>query len=81
MIFGIKNENTNNPREKKTLREINSPQLPETHTSLTVPIKNVKMNVPTRIPRPVPAKESQKRTYVNPIPKFMGVKGKYTRRK
>jgi hypothetical protein len=29
---------------------------PEAHTSFTVPIKNVKIKVPTMMPRPVPKK-------------------------
>jgi hypothetical protein len=56
MILGIKSEKTNNPTEKNTLKEINSAQLPETQTSFRVPTKNVKINVPTIIPRPVPEK-------------------------
>ena len=53
MILGINNENANRAIEKKALRDNNSPQLPEAQTSLRVPMKNVKMKVPTRMPRPV----------------------------
>lgn len=56
MILGMKKENTNSPMEKKTLKDNSCPQSPETHTSLRVPIKKVKINVPTRIPSPVPKK-------------------------
>ena len=56
MILGMKKEKTNKPIEKNTLNEINSPQLPEVQTSFNVPIKKVKMKVPTMIPSPVPAK-------------------------
>jgi hypothetical protein len=55
MILGMKNEKIKSPMEKKTLKDINSPQLPDTHTSFSVPIKKVKINVPTIIPSPVPA--------------------------
>jgi hypothetical protein len=55
MILGMKNEKIKSPIEKKTLKDINSPQLPEAHTSFSVPIKKVKMNVPTIMPKPVPA--------------------------
>jgi hypothetical protein len=33
MSFGMKREKTNRATEKKTLKEINSPQFPETQTS------------------------------------------------
>jgi hypothetical protein len=56
MILGIKREKMNSPTEKKTLIEINCAQLPEAQTSLTVPMKNVKIKVPTIIPKPVPKK-------------------------
>ena len=56
IILGIKNENAKSPREKKTLNDISWPQSPEDQTSFRVPIKNVKMKVPTRIPSPVPKK-------------------------
>ena len=55
IILGIKNERINRPMEKNTLKEISSPQLPDAHTSFSEPIKNVKMNVPTVMPSPVPA--------------------------
>jgi hypothetical protein len=42
--------------EKKTLKETNSPQFPEVHTSFRVPMKKVNINVPTIMPKPVPAK-------------------------
>lgn len=54
MILGIKNENTKSPMEKNTLKDISSPQFPDAHTSFRAPMKNVKMKVPTIIPRPVP---------------------------
>jgi len=54
MIFGMKNEKMKRTREKKTFKETSCPQFPETHTSLRVPIKKVKINVPTMIPKPVP---------------------------
>jgi len=41
---------------KKTLNEMSSPQLPDAHTSFSVPIKKVKIKVPTIIPSPVPKK-------------------------
>ena len=56
IIFGMKKENTNNPMEKKTLKDISSSQFPDAQTSFNVPIKKVKMNVPTIIPKPVPKK-------------------------
>ena len=56
MILGIKNEKINSAIEKNTLRDMSSPQFPEDHTSFNVPIKKVKMKVPTIMPRPVPAK-------------------------
>jgi len=43
IIFGIKNEKMKSPMEKKTLKDISSPQLPDAHTSVSVPMKNVKM--------------------------------------
>jgi len=54
--LGIKKEKINSPMEKKTLNDISSPQFPDAHTSFNVPIKNVNMNVPTIMPKPVPAK-------------------------
>ena len=56
MILGIKKEKMNNPIEKKTLKESNSFQFPEAQTSFRVPMKKVKMKVPTMMPRPVPKK-------------------------
>ena len=56
MNLGIRKEKMKSPIEKKTLKDISSAQLPEAHTSLRVPIKKVKMNVPTMIPSPVPKK-------------------------
>jgi hypothetical protein len=56
MILGIKKEKINRATEKNTLKEIRSPQFPEAHTSFTVPIKKVKIKVPTMMPRPVPRK-------------------------
>ena len=53
-IFGMKNEKTNSPTEKKILSDNSSPQFPDAHISFNVPIKKVNMNVPTMIPRPVP---------------------------
>ena len=38
------------------VKEISFPQSPEPQTSFTVPMKKVKMKVPTRMPRPVPKK-------------------------
>jgi hypothetical protein len=55
MILGMKNEKIKSPIEKKTLNDISSPQFPEAHTSFSVPMKKVKMNVPTMMPSPVPA--------------------------
>jgi hypothetical protein len=55
MILGMKNEKIKRPMEKKTLKDISSPQFSEAHTSFNVPIKKVKINVPTIMPRPVPA--------------------------
>jgi len=55
MILGMKNEKIKSPIEKKTLKDISSPQFPEAQISFNVPIKKVKINVPTIIPRPVPA--------------------------
>jgi hypothetical protein len=56
MILGMKKEKTNSPIEKKTLKEMSCPQSPELHTSFSVPMKNVKIKVPTRMPNPVPRK-------------------------
>ncbi len=42
--------------EKKTLEDNSSPQFPETQTSFSVPMKKVKIKVPTMMPRPVPKK-------------------------
>jgi hypothetical protein len=56
MIRGIENEKINKPIEKNTLKDNNPAQSPEIQTSLRVPIRNVKIKVPTIIPRPVPAK-------------------------
>ena len=56
IIFGMKKEKINNPMEKKTLRERSSPQFPEIQTSFSVPMKKVKIKVPTIMPRPVPKK-------------------------
>ena len=39
-----------------SLNDHSAPQSPDTQTSLSVPMKNVKMKVPTRIPTPVPKK-------------------------
>lgn len=55
MMVGIKKENTNSAMEKTTLKEINSAQFPDAQTALSVPIKKVKMKVPTTMPRAVPA--------------------------
>jgi hypothetical protein len=52
----MKNEKINNPMEKKTLKDKSSPQFPETHTSFSVPMKKVKIKVPTMMPNPVPKK-------------------------
>jgi hypothetical protein len=52
----MKREKTNRPIEKKTFEERSWFQSPLAHTSLRVPMKKVKMNVPTVIPNPVPAK-------------------------
>jgi hypothetical protein len=54
MILGMKKEKINRPIEKKTLNAINSAQLPEAQTSFRVPMKNVKIKVPTMMPSPVP---------------------------
>jgi len=56
IILGIKKEKINRAIEKKTLKEISSAQFPDVQTSFIVPMKNVKINVPTMIPRPVPIK-------------------------
>lgn len=56
MIFGMKKEKIKRPMEKNTLKVTNSPQFPEAHTSFTVPMKKVKIKVPTMMPRPVPKK-------------------------
>jgi hypothetical protein len=56
MILGMKNEKIKSPIEKKTLKDISSPQFPEVHTFFNVPIKKVKIKVPTIMPRPVPKK-------------------------
>ncbi len=56
IILGIKNEKTKRAMEKKTLNEINSLQFPEAQISFSVPIKKVRINVPTIIPNPVPKK-------------------------
>ena len=45
--LGMKKEKTNRAMEKKTLTEISSAQFPETQTSLRVPMKKVKIKVPT----------------------------------
>ena len=54
MIIGIKNEKTNRPIEKNTLKEMSSPQFPDDQTAFSVPIKKVKIKVPTIMPNPVP---------------------------
>ena len=56
MILGMKNEKIKRAMEKKTLKEISRPQSPEAQTSFTVPMKKVKIKVPTMIPKPVPKK-------------------------
>jgi hypothetical protein len=50
----MKKEKTKSDREKNTLNEMSSVQLPDDHTSFSVPMKKVKMKVPVRIPNPVP---------------------------
>jgi hypothetical protein len=52
----MKSEKMKRPTEKKTLKEINSPQFPEAHTFFKVAKKNMRIKVPTIIPRPVPEK-------------------------
>ena len=52
----MKNEKMKRHMEKMTLKESNSPQLPDAQTSFRVPMKNVKTKVPTMIPRAVPKK-------------------------
>jgi hypothetical protein len=52
----MNNEKINNEIEKKTLKETSCPQSPETQTSFIVPIKKVKIKVPTIMPNPVPKK-------------------------
>jgi hypothetical protein len=56
MIFGMNKEKIKRPTEKKTLKEIKFPQFPLAHTSFRVPMKKVKMHVPTMIPNAVPKK-------------------------
>lgn len=56
MILGIKREKTNKATEKMTLKEISWPHWPEDQICLMVPMKKVKMKVPTMIPNPVPKK-------------------------
>lgn len=56
IIFGIKKEKIKSPMEKKTLNEIRSPQLPDAQTFFRVPIKKVKIKVPTMMPRLVAKK-------------------------
>jgi hypothetical protein len=53
--FGMKNEKMKSAMERKTFQLNNSSHRPPAQTSLIVPMKNVKINVPTMIPRPVPA--------------------------
>jgi len=56
MIFGMNREKMKSATEKKTFREMRFSQLPLAQTSLRVPMKKVKINVPTIMPKPVPAK-------------------------
>jgi hypothetical protein len=56
MIFGIKNENTKSVIAKKNLSDINPPQLPEAHTSFSVPKRKVKTKRPGITPMPVAKK-------------------------
>jgi len=56
IILGMKREKINSPTEKKTLKEISCLQSPAIQTSLIVPMKKVKIKVPTRMPNPVPTK-------------------------
>ncbi len=56
MILGMDNEKTKRATEKKTFEEKSSPQFPLAQTSLSVPMKKMKMKVPTMMPRPVPKK-------------------------
>jgi hypothetical protein len=55
-ILGIKSEKMKRPTEKKTLKDINSPQFPEAQTPFRVAKKNMRIKVPTIIPSPVPKK-------------------------
>ncbi len=52
----MKSEKINYPMEKKTLKDNSSPPFPETQTSFSVPMKKVKIKVPTMMPRAVPRK-------------------------
>ena len=52
----MKKEKIKRVTEKKTLKDSNSSQFPETHTFFRVPMKKVKIKVPTIIPNPVPVK-------------------------
>ena len=56
MIFGMNREKMKRATEKKTLKEMRFPQWPLAQTSLRVPMKKVKINVPTIMPKPVPKK-------------------------
>ena len=56
MIFGMNREKMKSATEKKTLKEMRFSQLPLAQTSLRVAMKKVKINVPTIMPKPVPAK-------------------------
>jgi hypothetical protein len=52
----MKKEKMNSAREINTFQLRSPSQRPEIQISFNVPIKNVKMKVPTIMPRAVPAK-------------------------
>ena len=56
MILGIKNEKTKSVIAKKALSDINSPQLPEAHTSFKIPKRKVNTKRPGITPMPVAKK-------------------------
>ena len=79
--MGIKKEHTNKTKERRLFQPHNLSHCPVFHTSAMVAKKNVMTKPPAIIPKNVPQKYCGNDTRVRAIPKFIGVKGKKTRRR
>ena len=79
--MGIKKERIKRVRAVRLVGLKRRAHWPLLQASASVAKKKVRAKLPAQMPKKVPQKKWAKEILVNPMPKFMGVNGKKTRRR